>query len=145
MPFADGTIRYIVGCEEGRILDPDAVISMNFWCFTPSMMRQLESELTSFLRPDDPRKSLTAECTLPEVVDCLIQRDEPSVEMLRTKAVWFGVTYREDKPSVMAELEKLHAAKAYPEKLESLTQLLASSAQIKDSCALKMDETRHMQ
>ena len=117
MPFADGTIRSIDGCEEGRILDPDAAISMNFWCFTPGMMRQLESELTAFLRADDHAKSLTAEYTLPEVVDCLIQRGELVVEMLRTEAVWFGVTYREDKPSVMAELEKLHAAMMYPEKL----------------------------
>lgn len=117
MPFADGTIRSIDGCEEGRILDPDAAISMNFWCFTPAMMRQLECELTAFLQAEDHAQSLTAEYTLPEVVDCLIQRGELSVEMLRTEAVWFGVTYREDKPSVMAELEKLHAAKLYPEKL----------------------------
>ena len=43
MPFADGTIRSVDGCEEGRILDSDAAISMNFWCFTPDMMQQLES------------------------------------------------------------------------------------------------------
>jgi dTDP-glucose pyrophosphorylase len=117
MPFADGTIRSIDGCEEGRILEPEAAISMNFWCFTPSMMQQLECELNAFLQNDDHAHSLTAELTLPDVVDDLVKRGELSVEMLRTEAVWFGVTYREDKPSVMAELEKLHAAQQYPEKL----------------------------
>lgn len=115
MPFADGTIRTIDGCNEGRILNPDAAISMNFWCFTPAVFMQLERELTAFLQATDHAQSLTAEYTLPEAVDCLIQRGELSVEMLRTDAVWFGVTYREDKPSVMAELERLHAAKQYPE------------------------------
>lgn len=117
MPFGDGTIRSIDGCEEGRILDPEAAISMNFWCFTPAMMQQLACELNAFLHKDDHAHSLTAELTLPEVVDDLVKRGELSVDMLRTEAVWFGVTYREDKPSVMAELEKLHAKQQYPEKL----------------------------
>lgn len=117
MPFADGTIRSIDGCEEGRILDSDSAISMNFWCFTPDLMQQLEGELNAFLQAEDHAQSLTAEYTLPEVVDCLIQRGDLAVEMFRTEAVWFGVTYRGDKPSVMAELEKLHAAQLYPAKL----------------------------
>ncbi len=117
MPFGDGTIRSIDGCEEGRILDPKAAISMNFWCFTPAMMQQLACELNAFLHKDDHAHSLTAELTLPEVVDDLVKRGELSVDMLQTEAVWFGVTYREDKPGVMAELEKLHAKQQYPEKL----------------------------
>lgn len=74
MPFEDGAIRSIDGCKEGRILDPDVAISMNFWCFTPAIMQQLECELTAFLQAEDHAQSLTAEYTLPEVVDGLIQR-----------------------------------------------------------------------
>lgn len=117
MPFADGTIRSINGCEEGRILDSEAAVSMNFWCFTPSIFQQLEQELTTFLQVPDHAQSLTSEYTLPEAVDVLIQHEELSVEVLSTDALWFGVTYREDKPGVMAELAKLHAIRKYPDKL----------------------------
>ena len=34
-----------------------------------------------------------------------------------TDAVWFGITYREDKPYVMGELKALHAAGVYPKTL----------------------------
>ena len=117
IPFADGTIRTIDGCDEGKILDPEAAISMNFWCFTPAIFPWIEKELIAFLQNPDHAQSLTAEYTLPEIVDCLIQRGELSVKMLRTDAIWFGVTYREDKPSVQLELEKLHTQQQYPKKL----------------------------
>ena len=116
-PFADGTIRSIDGCEEGRVLDRDAAVSMNFWCFTPAVLQQLECELSTFLKAEDHVRSMTAELTLPEVADSLIQRGELAVEMLRTEAVWFGITYREDKTSVMEALKKLHAEQQYPERL----------------------------
>ena len=119
MPFADGTIRTVQENPEGKILDPNAAISMNFWCFTPGIFQQLAQKLTDFLQEGDHAQSLTAEYTLPEVVDSLIQRSELSVKMLRTEAVWFGVTYREDKPGVMAALEQLHAQQQYPEKINA--------------------------
>ena len=78
---------------------------------------QAERELTAFLQDEANAASLTAEFTLPDMVDRLMQRGELSVDVLETSAVWFGVTYREDKPSVMAELQHLHDEKVYPEKL----------------------------
>ena len=117
IPFADGTIRTTKDDEAGRILDPDASVSMNFWCFAPQVFDQAERELTAFLQDEANAASLTAEFTLPEMVDCLMQRGELTIDVLATSAVWFGVTYREDKPSVMAELQRLHDEKVYPEKL----------------------------
>ena len=115
-PFADGTIRDLETDPAGRILDPNALVSMNFWGFTPWLLEAGERNLTAFLRSDsgDPMKK---EYALPTLVDNLMHRDGLTVEVLSTHAVWFGVTYREDKAYVAGELKKLHDSGAYPEKL----------------------------
>lgn len=115
-PFADGTIRDLETDPAGRILDPNALVSMNFWGFTPWLLEAGERELTAFLQGDsgDPMKK---EYALPTLVDNLMHTDGLTVEVLSTHAVWFGVTYREDKAYVAGELKKLHDIGAYPEKL----------------------------
>ena len=89
---------------------------MNFWGFTPWLLEAGERNLTAFLRSDsgDPMKK---EYALPTLVDNLMHTDGLTVEVLSTHAVWFGVTYREDKAYVAGELKKLHDIGAYPEKL----------------------------
>ena len=116
LPFADGTIRDLETDPAGRILDPNALVSMNFWGFTPWLLEAGERNLTAFLRSDsgDPMKK---EYALPTLVDNLMHTDGLTVEVLSTHAVWFGVTYREDKAYVAGELKKLHDIGAYPEKL----------------------------
>ena len=112
LPFPDGTIRDLQTAAEGCILDPDALVSMNFWGFTPWFFEASERELTAFLNgPGDP---MTKEYALPTLVDKLMHTDGLTVEVLSTDAVWFGVTYREDKAYVMGELRKLHDAGQYP-------------------------------
>ena len=115
-PFADGTIRDLETDPAGRILDPNALVSMNFWGFTPCLLEAGERELTAFLQghSGDPMKK---EYALPTLVDNLMHTDGLTVEVLSTHAVWFGVTYREDKDYVAGELKKLHDSGAYPEKL----------------------------
>lgn len=112
MPFDDGTIRDLHTDAEGRVLDPDALVSMNFWGFTPWMLEAAEREFTAFLKgPGDP---LTKEYALPTLVDKLMRSDALTVEVLSTDAVWFGVTYHEDRDAVAGELRRLHDAGAYP-------------------------------
>ena len=112
LPFPDGTIRDLQSDPEGRLLDPEAAVSMNFWGFTPWFFEAAERELTAFLSgPGDP---LTKEYALPTLVDKLMRTDGLTVDVLSTDAVWFGVTYREDKDYVAGELKKLHDAGAYP-------------------------------
>ena len=115
-PFPDGTIRDTSADESGVLLDPNALVSMNFWGFTPWFFDVAERDLTAFLRSGagDPMKK---ECLLPIEVDQLMHTDGLQVEVLSTDAVWFGVTYREDRPIVAAELKKLHDAGAYPPRL----------------------------
>lgn len=115
LPFPDGTIRDLASDPDGRILDPDALVSMNFWGFTPWYFEAAEKELTAFLQgPGDP---MTKEYALPTLVDRLMHTAGLDVEVLSTDARWFGVTYREDKAQVAAELKKLHDAGAYPPSL----------------------------
>lgn len=116
LPFADGTIRDLETDPAGRVLDPEALVSMNFWGFTPWYFQAAEAELEAFLKADngDPMKK---EYALPTLVDKWMHMEDLKVEVLSTKAVWFGVTYREDKEYVADELKKLHDSGAYPEKL----------------------------
>lgn len=112
-PFPDGTIRDVDGQGEGRILDPDAPVSMNFWGLTPWFFQVAEDDLSAFLR-DEGSDPLKKECVLPMEIDHLMHREGLRVEVLHTHAVWFGVTYLEDKALVAGELKKLHDAGAYP-------------------------------
>lgn len=115
-PFPDGTIRDVNFREEGDILDPEALVSMNFWGLTPWFFGAAARDFAAFLRTDngDPMKK---EFVLPTEIDALMHSDGLTVDVLSTDAVWFGVTYREDKPYVMGELKKLHDAGQYPESL----------------------------
>lgn len=112
-PFPDGTIRDVDGSGEGRILDPDVPVSMNFWGLTPWFFEVAERDLSAFLR-DGNGDPLKKECVLPMEIDHLMHSDGLQVEVLHTHAVWFGVTYLADKAYVAGELQKLHDAGAYP-------------------------------
>ena len=116
MPFADGTIRDTASNPEGVILDPDSLVSMNFWGFLPEIYACMEEYFDAFLRniaPDD----IKAECLLPIMVDDLMRQGALSVRVLSTGATWFGITYPQDKPYVHEELKKLHDQGVYPSSL----------------------------
>ena len=109
----NGEIRDIGAGEPGELLDPLAPVSMNFWGFTPWIFGKLEEYFATFLKGLAP-DAIKAECLLPVFVDKLMHEGELTVPMLTTDAVWFGVTYKEDKPFVQAELRKLHESGVYP-------------------------------
>ncbi len=113
MPCEDDTIRDFNDNDDGILLDPNALVSMNFWGFTLSVFDLLYQGLDAFLKalaPDELKK----EFPLPVCVDQLMARGEIAVAVLETDAQWFGVTYPEDKAFVQMELKKLHDADAYP-------------------------------
>ena len=112
-PFPDGTIRDINDDPEGVILDPNALVSMNFWGFAPSFFEAGEKYLSAFLA-DPAGDPLKKEYVLPSLVDTLMHQEGLKVEVLSTDAVWFGVTYKEDKAYVAGELKKLHDKGDYP-------------------------------
>ena len=114
--YEDGRIADTSAGEPGRDLDPDALVSMNFWGFQPAIFDKMQAYFEQFLKDADPA-DIKAECLLPVMVDALLKRDKLTVDMLETEAVWFGVTYQEDRPLVQQALLELHAKGVYPEKL----------------------------
>ena len=113
MPFADGTIRDTATSDEGVVLDPNALVSMNFWGCLPSIFAPMKAYFESFLRNIKPGE-IKAECLLPIMVDDMMREGSLRVRVLSTNATWFGITYPQDKPYVQQELKKLHEQGVYP-------------------------------
>jgi hypothetical protein len=99
----------------GRPLSGNEIVSMNCWGFTPSLFAGLDEQFREFL--SSSTGDLKAEFYLPAAVSKMIARQEATVRVLPTEASWFGVTYREDKPRVVAALAELVARGVYPAKL----------------------------
>ena len=111
--YPDGSLRDL---ERDRALDPESVVSMNFWGFMPSIFPVLRTYFEEFLR-SEKGKELKSECLLPVMVDDLMRRDELEVSVLHSGDHWFGMTYQQDRETVAAELRRLHEEGAYPESL----------------------------
>lgn len=92
-----------------------ARVSMNCWGFTPQLFTELETRFVKFLAARGTE--MKSEWYIPFVVDELIKEGKASCQVLPTDSRWFGVTYREDKPTVMAEIKKLVDAGEYPANL----------------------------
>jgi dTDP-glucose pyrophosphorylase len=90
-------------------------VSMNMWGFTPEFFVALKDRFPAWLEQnaDNPR----AEWYIPFVVDEMVSKGEAEVEVLPTESSWVGVTYREDKPLVVAAIQALVTAGEYPAKL----------------------------
>lgn len=109
----DETIEEISDDAHPEVLDPDAPVSMNFWGFPKEIFPAMQDYFETFLRRA-AHDDLTCECLLPVMVDRMIRADRLCVHVLETPAAWFGVTYKEDRPHVVAALRALHDRKVYP-------------------------------
>lgn len=103
--------------EDGAVLrfTGDELVSMNMWGFTPALFAQLKIAFAEFLRARGREEK--SECYIPSVVNDLIRTGAARARVLRTNAPWFGVTYREDRPFVVAGIRELIARGEYPEQL----------------------------
>ena len=91
------------------------LVSMNLWGFTPELFDALEARFPVWLAANGTKEK--SEWYIPFVVDELIHEGKADCKVLPTESSWFGVTYREDKPFVMAEIKKLVDSGEYPSKL----------------------------
>ena len=98
-----------------HILTGDEATSMNYWGFMPEFVGQLEELFLDFL--EKRGGELKSEFYLPFAVDALIHAGKARIDMLRSEASWFGITYREDRNGVCSELKKLAERGEYPEQL----------------------------
>lgn len=96
-------------------IDPDTVVSMNFWGFTPKCFEFGEELFLDFLEKN--KSNLKAEFYLPTIVNEILKSGKAKVEVLKSDAKWFGVTYKEDKIIVEKVIGELKKAQVYPENL----------------------------
>ena len=92
-------------------------VSMNFWGFTSSMMKELEERFPAFLDKAVVDNPMKGEYFLPGVVDQLIQEGKAEVKVLNSMDRWYGVTYKEDKESVVDALQSMKDKGEYPDVL----------------------------
>ena len=103
--------------ETWNDLCEDDIVSMNLWGFQKSYLEEAWAGFPAFLDKALAENPLKAEYFLPAVVSSLLSQHKARVKVLRSNDKWYGVTYKEDKPGVMAALAELREKGLYPEKL----------------------------
>lgn len=101
--------------DQSVYLPPDTVVSMNFWGFTPSFFGYLDEGFRTFIKSHhhDPK----AEYFIPSEVNHLINQGIAQVKVLSCDEQWFGMTYQEDRSTVVEGIRDLIEKGVYPEKL----------------------------
>ena len=95
----------------------DDIVSMNLSGFQKRYLQEAWAGFPAFLDKALAENPLKAEYFLPAVVSSLLSQHKARVKVLRSNDRWYGVTYKEDKPGVMAALQELREKGLYPEKL----------------------------
>jgi dTDP-glucose pyrophosphorylase len=110
----DGVILHEEGNEKVEI-PKNTPVSMNCWGFHPSVFEETQKMWEEFLLKRG--MEMKSEFYIPSVANALIESGKAKVKILKGGQVWFGVTYAEDRPTVIEALKELHAMGKYPEKL----------------------------
>ena len=110
----DGTILFHDGGADEPLAE-NTPVSMNFFGFTPDYFRHSESFFKEFL--SENIDNLKSEFYIPRMVNKVINDGTATMKVLSTRADWFGVTYKEDKPQLVAKIEELITAGVYPRNL----------------------------
>lgn len=95
-----------------KLLQQDTIVSMNFWCFHPSVFSYSSRLFQEFL--SERGKEEKSEFFIPLVADRFMQDKAGKVEVIPTSAIWFGVTYKEDAPAVREAIDLLLTSGEYP-------------------------------
>lgn len=103
--------------EDGawKPIDDNALVSMNFWGFTPKIFDELEPVFENFLKENIDKNPMKCEHVIPTAVGQLVSEGKISVTMLSSSDKWFGVTYKEDKPEVVKRIAEKKAEGIYPD------------------------------
>ena len=92
-------------------------VSMNFWGFGKSMLRELQGRFPAWLDENLPKNPLKCEYFLPFVANSIIKEGMGSIRILNCRETWHGITYKEDMDSVVNYLAELRRRGVYPEAL----------------------------
>ena len=96
-------------------LEAKSLCSMNMWGFTPDYFAKSEDIFTAFLEKNI--SELKAEFYIPFVIDSIIKGGKGKCELLSTPSRWFGVTFKEDRPGVVAKFQEFADKGIYPSPL----------------------------
>jgi hypothetical protein len=113
----NGVVQYLDENDQWVSIPDTTPVSMNFWGFTPDYFDYSEEYFINFLKDPKNQANLKSEFFIPLMVDHLINTGQATCEVLDTTSKWFGVTYPEDRPEVVAKLKALHDAGQYPDKM----------------------------
>ena len=89
---------------DGKAIDVESLVSMNFWCYPAEFLDVLKTGFPEFLTTTPNIEK--DEYLLPIIADCML-KEGTEFTVLPTNDHWFGVTYKEDKPTVEAAFRKL--------------------------------------
>ena len=110
--------KAVIHKEDGDVfLDVDSPVSMNMWGFTRSILDEIKAEFPAFLEKGLKENPMKCEYFLPSVVSNLLESERATVQVLESEDKWYGVTYKEDKPVVVAAVQALKDEGLYPQKL----------------------------
>ncbi len=98
-------------------LSPDTTVSLNMWGFSGDILSELNERFRTFLAENLAKNPQKCEYFLPFVVDELLTEGKASVKVEKTPDKWYGVTYKEDKPTLMAAIQRMKDEGLYPQKL----------------------------
>ena len=110
----DGVVKYQDENDEWVAISDNTPVSMNFWGFTPDYFQHSVEYFKEFLSDPKNMENLKSEFFIPLMVDKLINDGTATCEVLDTTSQWFGVTYPEDRPEVVARFAKLGEDGVYP-------------------------------
>ena len=110
----DGVVKYQDENDEWVAISDNTPVSMNFWGFTPDYFQHSVEYFKEFLADPKNMENLKSEFFIPLMVDKLINDGTATCEVLDTTSQWFGVTYPEDRPEVVARFAKLGEEGVYP-------------------------------
>ncbi|MGN1256375.1 MAG: nucleotidyltransferase [Bacteroidaceae bacterium] len=111
------TVQYLDENDQWVSIPDTTPVSMNFWGFTPDYFAHSKAYFREFLSDPKNQANLKSEFFIPLMVDTLIKQGKATCEVLDTTSKWFGVTYPEDRPEVVAKLAALHELGQYPDKM----------------------------
>lgn len=95
-------------------LDPQGLVSMNFWGFTPKIFELAEKQFIAFLNRDLENNPMKCEHVIPTMIGETLDKNLYKMNALASENTWYGVTYKEDKPGVVAEFKRLKDENVYP-------------------------------
>lgn len=111
----DGKVSYKDENDQWVAIDDNTPVSMNMWGFTPDYFNYSDDYFVKFLKEN--ADNIKAEFFIPLLVNHLIVNGDVTVKVLDTPSKWFGVTYADDRPGVVARLAELAENGEYPSPL----------------------------